>query len=166
MESQKNIVHNAPNSSISAQGQLPKNMNDEKLCAQEIDKTPRPLPNELTPYQDDLPVPRTYDLRESGPVVYQNVTLNPSHVRFSKQLGFTRAWTYDGTVPGPTFVLNQGQVVHVNWHNNISKETCLPYRVAVCPDPQKNDPIPQNSPGFFPCHLLKPELGAVKPLVQ
>jgi spore coat protein A len=148
MESQNNIVDNAPNSSISIQGQISEDMSDGKLCAEEIAITPRPLPDELTPYLDDLPIPSIYDLRESEPVVYQNVILKPSRVRFSKQLGFTKAWAYNGTVPGPTFVVNQGQVVHVNWHNNISKDTPLPYRVAVCPDPQPNEPIPQNSPGL------------------
>lgn len=122
-------------------------MNDEKSFAEEIGKTPRPLPEELLPYQDDLPAPPIHDLREFGEVVYRKVTLKSSRVRFSTQLGFTNAWAYDGTVPGPTFVVNQGQVVHINWHNNISKDTLLPYQVAVCPDPKDNDPIPQNSPG-------------------
>ncbi|MBN3927916.1 multicopper oxidase domain-containing protein [Nostoc sp. NMS4] len=147
MESHKNIVHNAPNSSISIEGELSSDMNDGKLFAQEIGRTPRPLPNDLTPYQDDLPVSCIYDLRESGDVVYQNVTLKSNRIRFSKQLGFTTAWAYDGIVPGPKFVVNRGQVVHVDWHNHINKDILLPYRVAVCPNPQGNDPIPQNSPG-------------------
>ncbi|MBO3458779.1 multicopper oxidase domain-containing protein [Aetokthonos hydrillicola Thurmond2011] len=148
MESHKDIADNALDSSISTQAELSVDINNENFFEGEIGTTPRLLPNELIPYQDDLPVPLTYDLRESGSVVYQKVTLQSSCVRFSKQLGSTRAWTYDGTVPGPSFIVNQGQVVHVDWYNGINKDTPLPYRVAVCPDPQQDEPIPQNVPGL------------------
>ena len=108
-----------------------------------------PDPNDptLVPYQDTLPSPNVVDLRTKEHGVRQTVTLKSAPVRFSQQLPETTGWTYDGTLPGPTFVVNKGQTVHMDWKNEIS--TPLPYRVAVCPDPADgdNDHIPQNHPG-------------------
>lgn len=108
---------------------------------------PNPNGTTLVPYVDALPPPNVVDLRGKGDALDHTVTLQPARVRFSSQFPETDAWTYEGTVPGPTFVTNRGQKVHVRWENEI--DTPLPYKVVVCPDPTEgdNNHIPQNHPG-------------------
>ncbi len=162
MENYDATVQRVPGSLVSGQGTLAEDLDNAKLCVEELASSPRPLPDELTPYQDVLSLPSIYDLRPAGAVAHQTVTLKSATVRFSKQLGFTTAWTYDGTVPGPTFLVNREQIVHVRWHNNIDKHTSLPYRVAVCPNPQSNDPIPQNFPGVHQTATLNAKAAAIR----
>jgi hypothetical protein len=76
-----------------------------------------PKLDDLVPYQDALPIPpkpNPYDLRTQGAEVEITVTLKfAKDIQYSAQLKPTHAWTYEGTVPGPCFVVDQKQTVHV-----------------------------------------------------
>ncbi|MBV9121763.1 MAG: multicopper oxidase domain-containing protein, partial [Planctomycetes bacterium] len=75
-------------------------------------------------------------------------TLKAADVQYSSQLPTTKAWTYEGTVPGPTIVVRRGQKVHVHWSNQIDPSVPLPYQVFQADDPATaDDPFPQNFPG-------------------
>jgi spore coat protein A len=113
---------------------------------------PTPKLEELLPYVDTLPPPtrpNPWDLRGEGAEVCKTITLAFAYVRYSTQLDMTKAWAYEGTVPGPTFVVDQKQTVHVRWFNSINETEALPYRVVVFPDPisSNNEVSHQNNPG-------------------
>jgi hypothetical protein len=104
---------------------------------------------ELMPYQDVLSVPPIDDLTGSGSVVRRTVRLVPADYSYAPtQLPATTAWSYNGTVPGPTFVAHRNQTVFVRWDNEIDERHPLPYRVLRFNDPDPgSNLIPQNAPG-------------------
>ena len=100
---------------------------------------------DLAPYQDTLPLPVVHDLTGEADEISRTITIQAAtHNYAPTRLNDTTAWTYDGTLPGPTFVTRRAQTVHVRWHNMIDETCTLPYRVVRFKD---NDPPPQNSPG-------------------
>jgi FtsP/CotA-like multicopper oxidase with cupredoxin domain len=112
-----------------------------------------PRLEDLVPFTDELPPqkPNAHDLRGKGSEVDQLITLKyAKDIHYSTQLAKTAAWTYEGTVPGPTIVVDQNQTVHVRWHNDIREKETLPYKVVVFPDaspidPGNDDPLPPGS---------------------
>jgi spore coat protein A len=124
---------------------------------------PTPKIGELQPYQDALPIPpkpNPFDLRGQGDEVCQTVRIMYQDVSYSAQLNPTKAWAYEGLVPGPTFVLDQSQTVHVRWYNTIDPCETLPYRVVVFPDPQDPTKPAQNDSGVAG-GVLNDEAGAL-----
>ena len=108
-------------------------------------------PKELFPYRDALTLPPVYDLTEEPDEVARTVNIRSADHNYApSQLAGTTSWTYDGSVPGPTFVVRRGQAVRVRFHNGIDKTCTLPYRVVRFQDadPTKGEVPPQNFPGM------------------
>jgi spore coat protein A len=92
---------------------------------------------ELTPH------PRK-TLGHDGPVKTAVFEVQAAHVRIHPELRGTPVWAYDGSVPGPTVVVDAGDRVHVRVRNTV--HTALPYEHAVVDDGDGTDPA-MNRPG-------------------
>ena len=113
---------------------------------------PRTQPGDLKPYVDTLGWPPVHDLSHRGHEIHHTVSLRAAEVHYAQGLGRAGAWAYEGTVPGPTFIVRHDQTVRITWANAIDPAApggTLPFRVVKCddPDPATGLPIPQNSPG-------------------
>jgi FtsP/CotA-like multicopper oxidase with cupredoxin domain len=53
------------------------------------------------------------------PVIYYDIDTKPANHRFHPELPLTPIWGYNGIVPGPTFVAQQGQPILVRFRNNL-----------------------------------------------
>ncbi|WP_448331932.1 O-aminophenol oxidase PhsA [Streptomyces sp. DSM 41534] len=99
-------------------------------------------PVTLTPFVDALPIPPL--LRPSAQRDRERMTidLRATWVRLHSQLPPTRAWGYEGHVPGPTIEVWRNQRLTVAWRNRLAGE----YPVAAWEVPMELPPA-SNRPG-------------------
>jgi FtsP/CotA-like multicopper oxidase with cupredoxin domain len=98
----------------------------------------------LTPFLDALTRPDTL-APKTGVTVRIKAIANG---RLHSQLPNTPAWTYAGSLPGPTIEVRKGNQLEAHWKNTVPAGVYLPVKVVEVPyDDTTADPIPQNGPG-------------------
>jgi len=103
------------------------------------------LAKPLTPFVDELPVPRRLVAAEHDGRL--TVRMHPGTHRFHRDLPESSVWGYDGMVPGPTVETERGRPVTVEWMNEL--EGPLPLAVTVAPSATGADGVPvQCQPGL------------------
>jgi spore coat protein A, manganese oxidase len=91
-------------------------------------------PESLARFVDPLPIPAVLapdgtrpdpdDARVSLP--YYRVAMREAELKVHRDLPPTRMWTYNGTVPGPTFETRSGRGLLVEWSNELPEHHFLP----------------------------------------
>jgi o-aminophenol oxidase len=87
------------------------------------------LKHPLAPFVDPLPIPQRLVFSKPGRAV---VRLEVAEHRFHRDLPPSRAWTYAGSVPGPTIEVRRGVELEVRWENHLTGP--LPVVVTVAPE--------------------------------
>ncbi|MFI8185234.1 multicopper oxidase domain-containing protein [Actinacidiphila glaucinigra] len=85
--------------------------------ALDIEGPSSPRVTELTPFEDELPIPPT--LKPSSRDTTE-VRLVEKKIRLHSQLPATRMWTYEGYFPGPTIEARRGQRFRLAWRNELT----------------------------------------------
>ena len=104
--------------------------------------TPRPPlhPGALARFVDPLPIPAVKKPEEMRPdphdasrrLPFYRVSMREAHVRVHRDLPPTHFWTYDGTLPGPTFETRSGEALLVEWRNDLPTRHFLPIDHTLC----------------------------------
>ena len=103
------------------------------------------LTKPLTPFVDELPVPRRLVATEHAGRL--TVSMGSGTHRFHRDLPESTVWRYGGTVPGPTVEAERGRPVTVDWVNEL--EGPLPLAVTIAPSATDADGVPvQCHPGL------------------
>ena len=103
------------------------------------------LTKPLTPFVDELPVPRRLVAAEHGGRL--TVPMRAGVHRFHRDLPESDVWGYDGTAPGPTIEAERGRPVTVDWVNELAGP--LPLAVTIAPSASDPDGVPvQCRPGL------------------
>src|SRR3990172_2920156 len=79
-------------------------------------------PTSLTKYIDPLPNPLSNVLSPVGTLdgaTFYHVEMTQFSQQLHSQIPATTVWGYNGTYPGPTFEVRRGEVVKVDWINNL-----------------------------------------------
>ena len=98
----------------------------------------------LRKFRDRLRVPRVIRAWRDPetPVVIRAM---PGRVRFHRDLPSVGAWTYEGSVPGPTIEVKRGTRAYIDWRNDLwegDTAAPLPFDVVRVP------PLPPGAPGI------------------
>ena len=98
----------------------------------------------LHKFRDTLRVPRIIPAWRDAdkPVVIRAM---PGRVRFHRDLPKVEAWTYEGSVPGPTIEVKRGRHTYVDWRNDLRDReggSRLPFDVVRVP------PLPPGGQGI------------------
>lgn len=91
-------------------------------------------PNTLTPFVDPLPIPalarsqgtRPSPLNPKTKIPYYRMAMQSFETTVHRDMKPTRMWGFGGTFPGPTFDLESGQSVLVEWANELPQKHFLP----------------------------------------
>jgi len=90
-------------------------------------------PNRLKQFVDPLPivaVAKPDGLREapdgSGLVPYYLSTMSEFHAKLHRDLPATRVWGHNKSIPAPTFVVQSGTGLMVEWRNELPQQAFLP----------------------------------------
>ena len=94
---------------------------DPTTLTKYLDPLPNPLSNVISP----TTITRGYDVYD--------VTMSQFSQQLHSQLPATTVWGYNGTYPGPTFDVQRGRMIKVNWINNLvdGSGTPLPHLLPV-----------------------------------
>jgi spore coat protein A len=94
----------------------------------------------LARFVDPLPIPAIkqpdgtrpdpHDARRQIP--FYRVAMREARVRVHRDVPATSFWTYDGSMPGPTFETRAGQPLLVEWHNDLPARHFLPIDHTLC----------------------------------
>ena len=98
----------------------------------------------LRKFRDPLRVPRVIQAWRN-PAVPVVIRAMPGRVRYHRDLPKVDAWTYEGSVPGPTIEVKRGRRTYVDWRNDLrdgDTAASLPFDVVRVP------PLPPGSPGL------------------
>lgn len=109
-------------------------------------------PIALTPFVDQLPIPPIAQPATGTPggAAHYNLFITEQFQQLHRDLPETRVWGYQGTYPGPTIEARRGEVITVDWINNIREaesgilRTEHPLVVDTClhgPDMTGNVPV-------------------------
>src|SRR5579884_373968 len=103
---------------------------------------PRPPlhPESLARFVDPLPIPPRKSPEGLRPdprdgrrqIPFYRVSMREARVQVHRDLPATSFWTYDGTMPGPTFETRAGQPLLVEWRNDLPKHHFLPIDHTLC----------------------------------
>jgi len=91
-------------------------------------------PNSLTPFVDALPIPapakstamRRSPTNHAVKIPYYRIPMQAFETRVHRDMKPTSMWGFGGTFPGPTFDLQSGQEVLVEWANELPLKHFLP----------------------------------------
>ncbi|MEO8902345.1 MAG: multicopper oxidase domain-containing protein [Polyangiaceae bacterium] len=97
-------------------------------------------PERLTRYVDALPLPpvaKPDGLRPdpddpTQQIPYFQIAMQEIWFPVHRDLKPTRSWSYGGTVPGPTFELERGKPVLIEWQNELPEQHFLPIDHTLC----------------------------------
>ena len=99
----------------------------------------------LTPFADELPLPRRLIASEQGGRL--TVPIRTGTHRFHRDLPESSVWGFAGTFPGPTIEVERGEAVTVEWLNELSGP--LPVTDTLAPESADADGVPvQCLPGL------------------
>jgi FtsP/CotA-like multicopper oxidase with cupredoxin domain len=88
-------------------------------------------------------------LKQAGGVKYAEFEIRATTVQLHPDLPPTPVWAYDGLMPGPTVVVEAGDLVHVRVRNAVPAGEKLPYAHVVMDD-DSQDVNTMNQPGSEP----------------
>jgi bilirubin oxidase len=91
-------------------------------------------------------------------VVELDLTAAPSRVEFVKGKP-TTAWAYNGTVPGPTIELREGDTVTVHFHNKLAQTTTVHWHGLHIPATSDGSPLNPVKPGESQDYVFKIPVG-------
>jgi spore coat protein A len=91
-------------------------------------------PESLVKFVDRLPIPplarslglRTVRGNAAVQAPYYRITLREIHAKLHRDLAPARLWTYDGSMPGPTFQMRRGEGALIEWVNALPTHHFLP----------------------------------------
>lgn len=86
-------------------------------------------PTRLTPFVDPLPIPEVLRPKAGVPL---RIAMRESSQRLHRDLPPTRLWTYGNSMPGPTIEARSGDVLQVEWSNQLPLQHFLPIDHHVC----------------------------------
>jgi spore coat protein A len=94
----------------------------------------------VSKYVDPLPVPPALQMQGTHPdpehprrrLPYAEVVMRESYVHLHRDLPPTRAWTYNGSVPGPTIHAETSQPLLIRWTNSLPFQHFLPIDHNLC----------------------------------
>ncbi len=100
----------------------------------EVKARPALDPNSLTPFVDALPIPATAKSTGMRPstekpaskIPYYRIAMRAFETSVHRDMKPTRMWGFGGTFPGPTFDLQSGHGVLVEWANELPQQHFLP----------------------------------------
>ena len=99
----------------------------------------------LTPFADELPLPRRLIASEEGSRL--TIPIRTGTHRFHRDLPESSVWGFAATFPGPTIEVERGEAVTVEWLNELSGP--LPVTNTLAPDSADADGVPvQCVPGL------------------
>jgi spore coat protein A, manganese oxidase len=97
-------------------------------------------PEKLAKFVDALPIPPVkkpdgvrpdpHDPRKTIP--FYRASMREARVRVHRDLPLTSFWTYDGSMPGPTFETRSGEGLLVEWRNELPTQHFLPIDHTLC----------------------------------
>lgn len=81
----------------------------------------------IRPFVDALPIPRVLRPKSQHKnYSYYEVRIKEFFHKFHTDIPKTRAWGYEGQIPGPTIEAEQGKCVRVKWINDLPEQHFLP----------------------------------------
>lgn len=81
----------------------------------------------LQPFLDELPIPKVLKPKErTKDSTYYEVKMQEFKHKFHKNLLPTKVWGYEGTLPGPTIEVEEGECTHIKWINELPNKHFLP----------------------------------------
>jgi spore coat protein A len=95
-------------------------------------------PESLTKFVDPLPIPPVAKSQGMKPVrglapgskpveaPYYRITMREVRAKLHRDLPPARLWSYNGSVPGPTFQVRRGEGVFIEWANELPSKHFLP----------------------------------------
>ena len=97
-------------------------------------------PDRLTRFVDRLPIPPVLHPKEarpdprnpSGQVKYLRVAMRESSVQVHRDLPPSSMWAYNGSVPGPTIEVRNGEGLWIDWANELPAQHFLPIDHTLC----------------------------------
>jgi spore coat protein A len=97
-------------------------------------------PETLARFVDPLPIPpvkkpdglRPDPKDQRRQIPFYRLSMREARVRVHRDLPPTSFWTYDGTMPGPTFETRAGQPLLVEWRNDLPARHFLPIDHTLC----------------------------------
>jgi len=91
-------------------------------------------------------------------VVELDLTAAPSQLEFMPGKP-TTAWAYNGTVPGPTIELREGDTVTIHFHNKLAQTTTVHWHGLHIPAGADGSPLNPVKPGESQDYVFKVPLG-------
>jgi spore coat protein A len=103
-------------------------------------KKPPLHPDSLAHFVDPLPIPEVLTPTELRPdpartgrkVPLFRIEMRPAELKIHRDVPATRAWTYGGSMPGPTIEVHSGVGALVEWHNALPERHFLPIDHGLC----------------------------------
>lgn len=81
----------------------------------------------LQPFLDELPIPKVLKpLKRTRDHTYYEVKMQEFKHKFHKNLLPTKVWGYEGSLPGPTIEVEEGERTRIRWMNNLPSKHFLP----------------------------------------
>ncbi|HVW28793.1 MAG TPA: multicopper oxidase domain-containing protein [Polyangiaceae bacterium] len=103
-------------------------------------KKPPLHPDSLSRFVDPLPIPDVLAPAELRPdperpgrkIPFFRIEMRAAEVKIHRDVPATRAWTYGGSMPGPTLEVRSGVGALVEWHNALPERHFLPIDHGLC----------------------------------
>jgi spore coat protein A, manganese oxidase len=94
-------------------------------------------PKSQPQFVNPLPIPSVIDARSGGSFTI-SISQFEQHLGLihpvTKQPLLTKVWGYNGTYPGPTFVVKKNIPINVKWENNLKNSSgLLPHLLPIDP---------------------------------
>ena len=87
----------------------------------------------VTRFKDQLPLLQAIaPHKQDDTSDYYTVSIEEASLQFHSEMPATPLWSYNGTVPGPTFLAKRGRQIVVTFNNNLPAGG---YSPGSCPDP-------------------------------
>jgi bilirubin oxidase len=116
--------------------------------------TPAPLPADSWPSPLTLP-----NLSAKPGDVELNLTASPTRLELVSGKP-TEAWTYNGTVPGPTIELREGDLVTVHFTNKLQQQTTVHWHGLHLPATADGSPLNPVLPGATRDYVFRVPVGS------
>jgi FtsP/CotA-like multicopper oxidase with cupredoxin domain len=127
-------------------------------------------PRKGRPWKIEPEVARDLD-KENKNIVEVEIVASVEKVQFAPGETLTEAWTYNGTIPGPTIEANVGDTLIVHFYNELPEESTIHWHGLELPANMDGSHIAQNPVppgGYFRYEfkLLRPSLFWYHPHVR
>ena len=120
----------------------------------------QPAPLRVAPPADDwFSPPVLQNTSTKAGVVELTLTATPTRLELVPGKP-TEAWAYNGTVPGPTIELHEGDFVTVHFHNKLAQQTTVHWHGLHLPAVQDGSPLNPVLPGKSRDYVFRIPLGS------